>query len=965
MAEVVLDKVNKQYENGFHAVRDLDLDIADGEFLVLVGPSGCGKSTALRMVAGLEDISTGTLRIGDRVVNTLSSRERDIAMVFQSYALYPHMSVADNIAYGLKIRRMDKAEIDRRVKKAADMLELGPLLQRKPKQLSGGQRQRVAMGRAIVREPQVFLMDEPLSNLDAKLRVQMRSEIAQVQKDLDVTTIYVTHDQTEAMTMGDRVALMKAGLLQQVGNPQHLYDHPDNIFVAGFIGSPPMNLALAKLERSGDGPGAARRRRGAAAAGERGRRAAGAGQLRRPGDRRRHPQRGHGGRRAGPGRARGLPAAGDGQPDRGTRVGDRRALQRQRAQGGHRGHQGAGEGRAHRGRPGRDAWQPVRRVVRPAVPGAPRRRDRDRGRPGADALLRPRHRHGRARLSPRRLESAVDSPAGTPWWRGAVVYQVYLRSFADADGDGSGDVAGLRSRLPYLRDLGVDALWVNPWYPSPMVDGGYDVADYRSVDPRFGSLADAEALLDDAHRAGLRVLLDIVPNHTSDQHPWFQAAVAGGAGSAERLRYLFRPGRGSGGDEPPNDWRSVFGSSAWTRVTEPDGRPGEWYLHLFAAEQPDLDWTHPDVRADFEKTLAFWFDRGVDGFRIDVAHSLVKQEGLPDVGSGMPPELLTDAPAWPPGEHPHWDREEVHEVYREWRAVADSYDEPRVFVAEAWVDGPERLARYVRPDELHTAFAFDFLVSPWRAPALRQAIEQTLVENAAVGAPPTWVLSNHDTVRPVSRYAREQTDERTFNLHHLTGRPADLARGARRARAAVLLMLALPGSAYLYQGDELALPEVEDLPEDALQDPEWTRSGHTRRGRDGCRVPLPWTPAGPSYGFSPPGAAAPWLPQPPSWRRLAAAVQAGDPASTLELHRAALQLRRSHPALGDGTLRWQDAPADVLAFARDPGFGCLVNLSDRPVPLPAGARVLLASDPVAGAALPPDTAAWLDTGAAP
>jgi multiple sugar transport system ATP-binding protein len=253
VAEVVLDKVNKLYDNGFHAVHDLSIDIADGEFIVLVGPSGCGKSTALRMIAGLEDISTGTLSIGDRVVNTLSSRERDIAMVFQSYALYPHMSVADNIAYGLKIRRMDKSEIQARVKRAADMLELGPLLDRKPKQLSGGQRQRVAMGRAIVREPKVFLMDEPLSNLDAKLRVQMRAEIAQVQRDLNVTTIYVTHDQTEAMTMGDRVALMKAGVLQQLGAPQHLYDNPDNIFVAGFIGSPPMNMALATVDRTSGG----------------------------------------------------------------------------------------------------------------------------------------------------------------------------------------------------------------------------------------------------------------------------------------------------------------------------------------------------------------------------------------------------------------------------------------------------------------------------------------------------------------------------------------------------------------------------------------------------------------------------------------------------------------------------------------------------------------------------------------
>ncbi len=554
----------------------------------------------------------------------------------------------------------------------------------------------------------------------------------------------------------------------------------------------------------------------------------------------------------------------------------------------------------------------------------------------------------------------MDNSGGGPWWRDAVVYQVYLRSFADTDGDGSGDVAGLRSRLPYLRDLGVDALWVNPWYPSPLVDGGYDVADYRDVDPRFGSLAEAEALVVDAHRLGLRVLLDIVPNHTSDQHPWFRAAVAAGPGSAERRRYLFRPGRGPAGDEPPNDWQSVFGTAAWTRVTEPDGRPGEWYLHLFAAEQPDLDWTHPEVRADFEKTLAFWFDRGIDGFRIDVAHSLVKQEGLPDVGTGTPPELLTDAPAWPPGEHPHWDRDEVHQVYREWRAVADSYDEPRVFVAEAWVDGPERLARYVRPGELHTAFGFDFLVSPWRAADLRRAIDTILVEHASVGAPPTWVLSNHDTVRPVSRYARVPGDGPQYALHQLAGRPADPAAGTRRARAAALLMLALPGSAYLYQGDELGLPEVEDLPEQALQDPEWTRSGHTRRGRDGCRVPLPWTAGGPPYGFGPAGS-RPWLPQPPGWGRLAVAVQDGDPASALELHRAALRLRRSHPALGDGTLCWQDAPAGVLAFARDPGFGCLVNLTDRPVPLPPGTRVLLASGPVAGAALPPDTTAWLDT----
>jgi alpha-glucosidase len=390
------------------------------------------------------------------------------------------------------------------------------------------------------------------------------------------------------------------------------------------------------------------------------------------------------------------------------------------------------------------------------------------------------------------------------------------------------------------------------------------------------------------------------------------------------------------------------GGPAWTRVAEPDGRPGEWYLHLFTPEQPDLDWTHPEVRADFEKTLRFWFDRGVDGFRVDVAHSLAKQEGLPDLGQGSAPG------------HPAWDRDEVHQIYREWRAVADAYPGPPIFVAEAWVDRPERLARYVRPDELHSAFNFFFLTSPWRAPDLRRAIDETLVEHAAVGAPPTWVLSNHDTARHLSRYARRPTTERGVNLRHLLGRPADLALGARRARAAALLLLALPGGAYLYQGEELGLPEVEDLPAEVLDDPVWERSGRTDPGRDGCRVPLPWSVGGPSLGFGPPGGAPPWLPQPPGWEDLAMTVQAGDPASMLELYRAALGLRRAHPALGDGGLRWLEAPPGVLSFARDPGFACLVNLSGRPAPVPGGSGVLLASGPLApGGAVPPDTAVWL------
>lgn len=547
----------------------------------------------------------------------------------------------------------------------------------------------------------------------------------------------------------------------------------------------------------------------------------------------------------------------------------------------------------------------------------------------------------------------ADAPtAATHWWRSAVIYQVYIRSFADGDGDGLGDIAGIRSRLRYLASLGVDAIWINPWYPSPMADGGYDVSDYRDVEPRFGTLADAEALVREAHEAGLRVLLDIVPNHTSDQHPWFQAALSADEGSPERGRYLFRPGRGDDGSQPPNNWRSVFGGPAWTRATS--DQAGEWYLHLFAPEQPDLNWTNAEVRADFEATLRFWFDRGIDGFRIDVANSLTKEEGLPDLPD---PEAAQSLAA----EHPHWDRNDVHEIYRHWRAIADSYSEPRVFVAEAWVDEPSRLARYVRPDELHTAFNFDFLRAPWLAPALRSTIDQTLEHHAAVGAPPTWVLSNHDVARHLSRYARPQTDQPVYSLDDLIDRPADLVAGERRAGAAALLMLALPGGAYVYQGEELGLPEVEDLPEDVLADPTWQRSGHTQRGRDGCRVPIPWTGEGPPFGFSPEGASAPpWLPQPPGWAGHTVAALERDPDSILQLYRKALHLRRYHPALGDGTLRWLESPEGILAFARDPGFACVVNVSGPPMPLPEGAELILASGPLtADHEVGPDTAAWL------
>jgi alpha-glucosidase len=560
----------------------------------------------------------------------------------------------------------------------------------------------------------------------------------------------------------------------------------------------------------------------------------------------------------------------------------------------------------------------------------------------------------------------LTADPGTPWWRSAVIYQVYIRSFADGNGDGLGDIAGLRSRLPYLADLGVDALWINPWYPSPMADAGYDVSDYRAVEPRFGSLEDAEALLREAHEVGLRVLLDIVPNHSSDRHAWFVEALAAGPGSPARERYVFRPGRGDAGELPPNEWQSVFGGSAWQRVTEPDGTPGEWYLHLFAPEQPDVNWGHPEVRADFEETLRFWFDRGVDGFRIDVAHSLVKQDGLPDAADlewpRQPVEVdgeLRRAP-WQP--HPFWDRDEVHEIYRDWRRIADSYDPPRVFVAEAWVDEPERLARYLRADELHTAFNFTYLQAPWDAGYLRHVITETLDELGAVGAPATWVLSNHDVARHVSRYAREQ-DAPGSSVMQLLGRPADLDLGRRRARAAVLLTLGLPGSAYVYQGEELGLPEVEDLPEDVLDDPTWERSGHTDRGRDGCRVPVPWSGTRPPYGFSPATSEGvtgqPWLPQPDDWAGLTAEAQCGDPSSMLELYRAALRLRRATPGFGDGSLTWLDLPDGVIGFTRESGPACVVNVTAAHAALPEGYDVLLSSDALVDGGLPPATSAWL------
>ncbi len=524
-----------------------------------------------------------------------------------------------------------------------------------------------------------------------------------------------------------------------------------------------------------------------------------------------------------------------------------------------------------------------------------------------------------------------------------MVYQVYLRSFADGTGDGIGDLAGLNTRLRYLRDLGVDAIWINPWYRSPMADGGYDVADYRDIDPVFGTLQQAEALIETAHAEQLKVIIDMVPNHCSEQHRWFTAALKAGPGSAERARFWFRPGRGSSGELPPNDWTSMFGGAAWTRITEADGGPGEWYLHLYAPEQPDLNWDNPEVRAEFEDVLRFWLDRGADGFRIDVADFLVKDPALPD------------AAQLPAGVRKPWeDQDGLHDIYRSWRQLIESYPGDRIFVGEMWLKPLTRLRPYLAGDQLHTAFNFDFLGAPWDAARLRQVIGTTL---ESIGASAPWVLSNHDVTRHLTRYGRTSTGT---DWQPDPG-PPDLVLGTRRARAAVMLSLALPGSSYLYQGEELGLWEVEDLRDELLADPIFKRTEHRVRGRDGCRVPLPWQPDAPGFGFGPAGGAAPWLPQPLAWQQLAAARQAGDPGSMLTLYRTALRVRAAREHLDDDQLTWITAPEGVLAFSRPGRFACVVNISPAPVLLLPDAEVLLASGPLDDGKLPSDTAAWLRT----
>lgn len=543
----------------------------------------------------------------------------------------------------------------------------------------------------------------------------------------------------------------------------------------------------------------------------------------------------------------------------------------------------------------------------------------------------------------------ASARASTEWWRSAAIYQIYPRSFADGNGDGIGDLPGITSRLGQIKDLGVDAVWLSPFYVSPQHDAGYDVADFRDVDPIFGTLADADALIARAHELGLRIIVDMVPNHTSQEHVWFKEAREAPLDSPARHRYIYRDGRGPTNDAPPNNWTSVFGGPAWTRETRPDGSAGQWYLHLFDSTQPDLNWSHPDVQGEFDDILRFWLKRGVDGFRVDVAHGLIKEDGLPDHfpsagGGSMGGDEFIPTP--------YFGQEGVHDVWRRWRSVLEEFGSDRILVAEAWVYPLERMARWVRSDEMHQAFNFAYLETPWDAQEQRRVISESLAAFGSVDAPSTWVLSNHDVVRHASRLALTAENPQGHGIGPKSrGLPIpDL--GLKRARAATLMMLALPGSAYIYQGEELGLPEHVDIPDDARQDPTWFRTNGERYGRDGCRVPLPWEAHSPAFGFNSSGAT--WLPQPDAWVGLARDAQSGDPASTLELYRAALAARAAHN-LGNGAVSWLDLGDGVLAF--DNGdVRVIANISGAPVPFTG--EVIAASGPVSDT-VPQDVTVWV------
>ncbi|MEY4944288.1 MAG: hypothetical protein RL384_232 [Actinomycetota bacterium] len=536
------------------------------------------------------------------------------------------------------------------------------------------------------------------------------------------------------------------------------------------------------------------------------------------------------------------------------------------------------------------------------------------------------------------------SQAGSQWWRSGVIYQIYPRSFADANGDGMGDLKGITQRLTHLKDLGVDAIWLSPFYRSPQKDAGYDVSDYVSVDPLFGTLEDFDEMVEEAHRLSLRVMIDLVPNHTSSEHEWFQKALKAAPGSKERSYYHFKDGKGENGELPPNNWQSMFGGPAWTRVED-----GQWYVHLFDSSQPDLNWENPVVREEFEKILRFWLDRGVDGFRVDQPHAMAKAEGLPDH-----PYVEEAGAGFIEGREnpPMWFQDSVHEIFRDWRKILDSYPGDRAMCGEAYVLPLSFMALWVRPDEFHQTFNFRFLDAGWDREKLISAIDESFEAFDGVGAPSTWVLNNHDVLRHVSRFGGDYGRTTASDGVGPNNPQPDNVLGLRKARAATLFMLALPGASYLYQGEELGLPDHTTIADEHRQDPTFFRTGGQRVGRDGCRVPLPWEMGNASNGFNQTGKA--WLPQPNSYAELSRDQQVGNPESTLTMYQQALKLR-SELKLGEGSFDWVNK-GEVLIY-QNGNLRVVHNFSNQAVKLDG--EVLLSSMPLAAGSLLPNDTAWV------
>ena len=556
------------------------------------------------------------------------------------------------------------------------------------------------------------------------------------------------------------------------------------------------------------------------------------------------------------------------------------------------------------------------------------------------------------------MDQAIElhkATRGSEWWQSGVIYQIYPRSFADANGDGIGDLKGIEQKLDSLSALGIDAVWLSPFFTSPQKDAGYDVANYVDVDPLFGTLADFDSMLAKAHSLGLRVIIDLVPNHTSDQHQWFQKALASEPGSPEREFYHFKDGLGENGELPPNNWVSMFGGPAWTRVTESDGTPGQWFVHLFDSSQPDLNWSNEKVQEAFEDIFRFWLDRGVDGFRVDQPHAMAKAKGLPDH-----PYVSEAGAGFIEGREnpPMWFQEEVHPIFRRWRKILESYDGDRAMCGEAYVYPLSLMAQWVRPDEFHQTFNFRFLDAGWEPKKLFDAINESFEAFDGVGAPSTWVLNNHDVIRHRSRfggsYGRATASDGVGPNHP----QPDNELGLTIAKGATLFMLGLPGASYLYQGEELGLPENTTLEDKFRQDPTFARTKGTRVGRDGCRVPLPWDQSSDSSGFSATGKS--WLPQPESYRGLARSIQESDASSTLSFYKGALVLRKEL-ALGEGSFAWVDGHTGPESLAyENSGIRVIYNFGKEPIDL-GSAEVLISSQPLVSGQLETNICAWVRT----